>query len=261
MELQLDSADSLNLRVSGGIHQPFLMSLLPKLVKPGDIVIDIGAHIGYFTVQFSELTGPTGMVIAFEPTPTTFRTLRENLDKNKCANVIARKAGISNKNTVEKLYLCEKNIGDNRLFDQNGRRWIPVDTYRLDDVLFHLDKIDLLKLDIQGWEGWALQGAKNSVLPMTKRIILEFWPTGLEKSGFGAQRTLNLLLDAGFGFFDIREAEEKVVPITAQELLERYKAKQDDDTDSIQEEDFTDVLCMRESVEEVMEWLSGKYER
>lgn len=255
-ELQLDTRDSLNLRASGGVHQPLLTSLLPKLVKPGDNVIDVGAHIGYFAVQLSALVGEKGTVFAFEPAPVTFKILKENLAKNRCKNVIPAKAAVSNRTTVEKLYLCRENIGDNRLFDVGGtREWIPIQTLKLDDALAHLDRIDFAKLDIQGYEGFALLGMQKLVLPMTRRLVFEFWPTGLEKSGFGAQRTLNLLLDAGFGFFDIREAEGRITPTTAEELMERYKAKEDDTPDSIRAEDFTDVLAMRETVEEVMEVL------
>lgn len=253
MQLEIDRADSLSLLASGGIHQPLLTSLLPKLVMENNMVIDVGAHIGYFAVQFSDLVGPKGMVVAYEPAPITFRLLRQNLNGRK--NALAVQAAVSHRNTVEKLYLCEKNIGDHRLFAQGDRRWLAVTTVKLDSALLHLDKIDLLKVDVQGFEGFVFQGAKEEVLPMTRRIVFEFWPTGLEKSGFGAQRTLNLLVDAGFGFFDVREAEGRVVPTTAAELMERYKPKADDDPDSIQPEDFTDVLAMRETKEEVMEAL------
>lgn len=269
IQLELDARDSLNLRASGGVHQPLLTSLLPKLVKLGDTVLDIGAHIGYFTVQLSALVGdkipgsinstPPGMVLAFEPAPVTFRILKENLAKNRCKNVVAVKAAVSNRTSVDKLYLCRENIGDHRLYETGeGRKWIGVDTVKLDDALLHLDKIDFVKLDIQGFEGYALLGMQKLILPVTKRLVFEFWPTALEKSGFGARRCLNLLQDAGFGFFDIREAEAKVVPITADELMSRYKAKEDDASDSIKAEDFTDVLAMREPVEEVMEMLKGE---
>jgi len=255
-ELELDRSDSLNLRASGGVHQPFLTSLLPKLVFEGSSVVDIGAHIGYFTVLFSGLAGPKGTVLAYEPAPVTFRTLKENLAKNNCKNAIAVKMAVGAKTTVEKLYLCPENIGDNRLFDSNGRAWLAVDAVKLDDALLHLDHIDLIKVDVQGFEGFVFQGAQQIVLLMTRRIVFEFWPTGLEKSGFGARRTLNLLQDAGFGFFDLREAEGKVVPVTAEELMERYKPRADDNPDSIRQEDFTDVLAMREPVEEIMEMIS-----
>ena len=256
-ELQLDAGDSLNLRASDGIHQPLLTSLLPELVKPGNVVLDIGAHIGYFTVKLSELVGEKGVVFAFEPAPVTFRILKENLAKNQCKNVIPVKAAVSDENSVGRLLLCEDNIGDHRLYETGElRRWIAVDSVKLDNALIQLDIIHFAKLDIQGWEGHAVLGMKGVILGITKRLVFEFWPTGLEKSGFGAQRLLALLEQAGFGFFDIREAERKVVPTTSDELMSRYKAKESDVWTSIRAEDFTDVLAMREPAEEVMEMLA-----
>lgn len=246
MNLELDANDSLSLRASGGVHQPLLTRLLPKLAKPGDFIVDVGAHIGYFTIQFAELVGDTGRVFAYEPYRHSYKTLRRNLAKYR--NTITAQAAVgSEAHSVAKLFLSD-HTGDNRLFDDNHRRWVAVQAVRLDDQLAYLDKIDLLKIDVQGWEGYVLQGAKNQVLPMTRKIVFEFWPTGLNKSGFGngcaRQKLFDLLEDAGFTFYDLREEENRVVLTNREELFSRYPVKEDASTENIKPGDFTDILAI-----------------
>src|SRR5215469_1379591 len=70
-----------------GSWEPELIELVSKTVKSGFNVVDVGAHIGYYSLLFSRLVGPTGHVIAFEPVPKNFEFLSENLELNTCTNV------------------------------------------------------------------------------------------------------------------------------------------------------------------------------
>jgi hypothetical protein len=72
-------------------------SFLQQQVKSGMHIIDIGAHIGLFSVCSSRLTGSTGKIICFEPTPGTFSILKNTLRLNHCDNVIARQEAVSDK--------------------------------------------------------------------------------------------------------------------------------------------------------------------
>lgn len=243
MNLQIDRDDSLSLRASGGVHQPLLTSLLPKLVKEGDFVVDVGAHIGYFTVQLGALVGPNGRVVAFEPARHTYKILKENCERMPW--VLPINAAVSSENSVGKLFLCEENAGDHRLYVEGHRRWVPIDTVKLDSAIADWDKLDLLKIDVQGWEGFILEGCVDLVLPMIKKIVFEFWPTGLRAAGYYPEKLLKLLEAYGFSFWNIDEIRGDLRKTDIIDLTCHYPAKPDASTENIKPGDFTDILAVK----------------
>jgi len=92
--LFLDKEDSLHLTLNEK-YSPEITDVLKKNVKKGDTVVDIGAHIGYFTIILSDLVGNDGKVIAFEPNPITFSILKKNIETNSLSNVILENLAIS----------------------------------------------------------------------------------------------------------------------------------------------------------------------
>ena len=90
-KIYLDESDSLFLS-SGILHEKTIVNLVKNEIKKGDVVIDIGAHIGYYTVLFAKLVGPEGRVFAFEASPTNFKILKKNVDVNGYQNVTDRKS-------------------------------------------------------------------------------------------------------------------------------------------------------------------------
>lgn len=83
----LDSKDSLRLSIHG-IYEPLETELAKKEVKKGNVVLDIGANIGYYTLIFAKLVGEDGKVFAFEPDPTNFALLKKNVEMNGYKNVM-----------------------------------------------------------------------------------------------------------------------------------------------------------------------------
>lgn len=110
----LDSKDSLNLSING-IYEPLQTELVKKEIKKGDVVLDIGANIGYYTLIFAKLVGEDGKVFVFEPAPTNFSFLKKNVEINSYKNVVLVQKAVSNKTGKLKLYLSEDNIGDHRI--------------------------------------------------------------------------------------------------------------------------------------------------
>ena len=87
----LDKNDILNLSING-IHEPFTTEIIKKEIKKDDIILDLGANIGYYTLIFAKLVGKKGRVFAFEPEPTNFTLLKKNIEINefyikKCVNI------------------------------------------------------------------------------------------------------------------------------------------------------------------------------
>ena len=191
-----DRVISLELILSGK-WEKFEASLFEQNIKPGNIVIDIGAHIGYYTLIAAKRVGPKGKVYAFEPLPKNFELLKKNVEVNGYKNVVLVNKAVSNKNGKSKLFLSnEDNFGDQRIYDPEGnRRSTSIRTIKLDTFFKNKEKrINVIKMDIQGSEVKALTGA-SEVLRKNKKmkILTEFWPRGLYLSGSSGRDYLELL--------------------------------------------------------------------
>jgi FkbM family methyltransferase len=221
--------------------EPFQTRVFLEHINKGDFVVDIGAHIGYYTLYAAYQAGEKGSIYAFEPDPKNYALLQKNVKKNKYSNVSLQNSAISNINQTQILYTDSINSGDHRLYKiQEKRAAILVKTVTL-DTFFKKEKakIDLIKLDIQGHEYNALLGAQT-ILHYSKnlKIITEFYPKGLYLSGSSPQAYLNLLTTYGFYFYEISEKEEKLLKVTTDQLLRKYTKSS---------EQFTNLFCIKGS--------------
>lgn len=237
-KMLLDSKDDLRLSIHG-VFEQHETELVKKEIKKGDIILDIGANIGYYTLIFAKSVGEEGKVFAFEPEPDNFALLKKNVEINDYKNVILVQKAISNKTGRTKLYLCEEGPGDHRIYDWlDGRQSIEIEVIRLDDYFKDYDgKIDFIKMDIQGAEGEAIQGMPNLLdKNKTVKIITEFAPLWLKRSGIEPEEYLKLLLKHDFKLYRINK--EKIKPVVnLRKLLEIYTPES---------ENSTNLLCLRE---------------
>jgi len=148
------------------------------MIKRGMTIIDIGAHIGYYTIPFSLKVGENGIVVAFEPNSDIRAQLQNNLDQNNPRNVIVVPYAVSNKNSVTDFYVAQKNRGGYSSLKKNKdyepAKKIRVETKKLDDVLDSLgiSEVDVIKIDVEGAEKLVFEGAKRLLTRKRKPIIL-----------------------------------------------------------------------------------------
>src|SRR5579863_394998 len=165
---------------------PHILSVLRDFIEPGSVFVDVGANIGWFTVIGSRLTGPGGRVFAIEPDPRNCRILRRNLALNNCRNVSVYRVAAGAADGRAVLYRSADNQGDHRLSAASGRTdRVGVRVRMIDGILAHRSsRIDVVKIDTQGSETAVLKGMQRLVAANPRvRIILEFWPHGLEDCG------------------------------------------------------------------------------
>ncbi|MFH1227188.1 MAG: FkbM family methyltransferase [Planctomycetota bacterium] len=221
----LDSYDSLGLSMND-VYEPIETSIVNQYVKKGDVVLDIGANIGYYTLLFARLVGDEGKVYAFEPEPDNFELLKKNIEINKYENVVLIPKAVSDKVGKIRLYLSGNNKGDNRIFDsQDNRLYIDVEMTTLNDYFRdYKGKVDFVKMDIQGAEGRAVRGMTNLLSNNRQaKIISEFWPGGLDRAGTKPEEYLKTLESFGFKLNIIDEEQLKITPIEADELINIHK--------------------------------------
>ena len=222
----LDSKDSLGLSVNG-IFEPFETELVKKMIKKNDIVLDIGANIGYYTLIFAKLVGEEGKVFAFEPDPTNFALLKKNVEINGYKNVIMVQKAISNKTGKAKLYLSEYGT-EHRIYNSyDNCQFLEVEVTQLDDYFKNYNEtINFIKIDIEGAEGGAIQGMV-ALLKKNKnvKIMTEFWPAGLKRSGIDASEYLKIFVKHGFKLYNINEQEKTLKLVDISVLCEMHTLK------------------------------------
>ena len=158
--------------------------LLKTILSAGDVVVDAGANIGIYSEFLARRVGPTGLVNSFEPSPENFERLQ--CATRKLSNVRVCQAAVGERSGRSTLYLSDKLNVDHRTYMTEGdsRSGVPIDIVALDDYFKPGQRVDLIKMDIQGYELHALRGA-NRVLEdnSTAKLLLELWPYGLKKAG------------------------------------------------------------------------------
>lgn len=236
--LYLDEADSLLLSVNN-IYEEFETKLVKELIKEGDVVLDIGANIGYYTVQFAKKVGPTGSVIAFEPDPINFAILKKNIEVNGFTNVELHNIAVSDTKGILKLFINESNRGDNRMYDsQDSRNAIEVPTEQIDEVMKSKPTVNFIKMDIQGAEIKAIRGMKH-VFDNSPNLtmISEFWPVGIHRCGGDAKEFLDSLVEHGFQISEIDENRHEVKDISDVSVLLTEN--------TVENELYSNLLCTK----------------
>lgn len=212
-----------------GVYEPFETELLKKLLKRGMAVVNVGANIGYYTLITANYVGPNGKVYAFEPEPKNYELLVRNIEENGYKNVLPIQAAVSNKKGAQKLFLDKSNLGNPSLAKQNiGEKsgFVEVETNSLDNFLkkYNNDlKVDLIQMDTQGSEGLILDGAKKIIGNNKLKIIMEFWPYGLNNMGTDALGLLKRLENYGFKIGLINEVDKCISYWLPEKIVEICK--------------------------------------
>jgi FkbM family methyltransferase len=168
--------------------------LLESILFPGAIVVDAGANIGIYSEFLSRCVGPNGVVHSFEPSPDNFVRLRSAT--RKLSNVRTHRMVVGEHSGETMLYVSDKLNVDHRSYatELDTRCAVQIGMVALDDYFKPGERVDLLKLDIQGYELHALQGAKRIISENQEiKLLLEFWPYGLKQAGVNWNALIEML--------------------------------------------------------------------
>lgn len=168
--------------------------------KTGQIIIDVGSNVGYYTLKFAKDVGKTGKIISVEPDPDTFYILKKNCKLNNFTNVELYNFAIGDHSGIEKLFKSKTHSGKSSLSSNSDKSndFVTVELVTLDELLEDkFPNIDWLKIDVEGSELGVIKGCPN-ILSKTKKILLEIHEEVLKKQNEKPEEIIKILTDSGF---------------------------------------------------------------
>jgi len=189
-------------------------------LKPGGIMLDIGANIGWYSIVMAKECGLE--VFAFEPHPFNFSMLRENIRINNASNIHAYQNAIAEKEGRMKLHVYKSyNMGRHSLVN-HGKTGLfhEVEAISIDGFMAKqgLDKapVEMFKIDIEGFEMAALRGAATT-LSRTRYVFSEFSPAIMRSISESSVEYVDLMKDLGFSGYIIQH-ENSAIPVSYETL-------------------------------------------
>jgi FkbM family methyltransferase len=185
------------------LWEPHFKEVIKVFIKLGAVVIDAGANFGYNSVLLGKQAGPEGTLVSFEPQRIIHQQLSGNLILNNIYNAITCQAALGdgskkvvNMRPVE--YQADwVNIGDTSV----GEDGEEVAIYTLDEI--GLERVDFIKMDVQGYELFALQGAQNILTNQQPDLFIEIEPHQLIKFGVTEEQLLDYIKSFGYSIYKI----------------------------------------------------------
>jgi FkbM family methyltransferase len=188
---------------NGKLWEQHFKEITNILISPGDTVIDAGANFGYNSVVMGKQIGPQGLLVAFEPQRIIYQQLCGNLILNNIYNAITYQSALGDgTETIVNMRSVDYNaswvnIGDTSI----GVDGEEVSIWSLDQI--GLNKVDFIKLDIQGYELFALKGTKNLLNTYKPDLFIEIEPHQLIKFNITENQLLEYIKSFGYKVFKI----------------------------------------------------------
>ncbi|MCA1834592.1 MAG: FkbM family methyltransferase [Actinobacteria bacterium] len=204
VRMRLDLGDRIQRLEAFRAYERRELSLVRSLLRPGDVVIDVGAHVGYYALHAARRVGPSGEVHAFEPVGANAARLRENIELNGFRNVVVNEcaAGASAGRARFGVVKIEGESGWSSLLVA-GRETaddIEIDVVTLDDyvVSASLPTVSFIKIDVQGNELDVLRGAASLLERFGPDVMCEAEVYWLEATGRSPAELLGFMRGLGY---------------------------------------------------------------
>lgn len=177
-----------------------ISKLFSAIIHRGDLIMDIGANVGYFSILGSRLTGPKGTVHAFEASPTTARHLKI-AERNPVGNIKIHPVAVSDHcGQVEFSLGPADHSGVSSIRPLGSKESIRVEVpcVAIDDYFADLERVKLIKIDVEGAEMMALRGMKKLLNRKHPYVILEMTDKFLRDLGSSPEELIEFMADAGY---------------------------------------------------------------
>lgn len=193
------------------------IAFLKKYLKPGDTFFDVGANIGLFSLNATDLIKPNGKIFAFEPTPETFKRLESNISLNHIENIKPINIGISDHEGKLNFNISNSGYDAWNSFAkidklENGSS-IEVNVKSLDQFIREnaVDLPSLIKIDVEGWEKFVILGAQHLLNQSNAPVLMiEFTETNAFAAGYYCGELFDLIKSYGYELYSYDQISNKL---------------------------------------------------
>lgn len=187
-----------------GCYEKTETEMLKKMIKPGDVFVDVGSNFGYYTLLASKLVGKSGKVFSFEPDPYNFSLMQRNIKINKCSNVLCVNKAVGEKDEKISFYIDVENLGRHNLIPNWSKHILTVDQISLDNFLPKGSRVNIVKIDIEGGEELAIKGIKKIIQKKPSiKLLIEFFPERIRQNNLNPANLKRLISSLGFSIYEI----------------------------------------------------------
>jgi FkbM family methyltransferase len=193
LSLQLDRSKTMGASIYWtGFHEYRELLFLHDFLKSDMVVLDVGANIGEYSI-FAAKRLTQGKVVAFEPVPALRKMFDENIELNQFTNVIVKPFGLSDEVGSFPIYFVGENENEGQATFFPGllqnQRSVKAELKKLDDEWSHLslDRLDFIKMDIEGSELKALQGGRATITRFRPLVMLEVSEVTYRAAGYSLE--------------------------------------------------------------------------
>jgi len=197
-----------------GYSEPEIANLIQTLLKPGMTFVDIGAHLGEYCLLASSLVKNEGKVFAFEPNPEIIPFLSKNIQRNSLKNIIVSEKAVASQEGQVSFQIHKEasmsaiiNPDEEKVTNHKIQTTITVSTICLDKFFSRpTEKIDIIKMDVEGVEVEVLKGAFNLLREPADEApiwIFEYNPAAANEHGRNPYRILEILWDNKYQIYEV----------------------------------------------------------
>lgn len=189
-----------------GSYEPEVRAEIKRHLREGGVALDVGANVGWHTLLMAVTVGPSGRVYAFEPNESTRGRLLDAISANRFGQVVVDPRAVADRSGPIGFQAPPAGHfwdGTGRLVAKSAPGDRRVDCVTLDEFVVQqeIDRVDLVKIDVEGWEFSVLRGAARLLATRRPAIIFEYDPAYVSRPGATAAELTEWLADAGYALF------------------------------------------------------------
>ena len=208
VKMLLDPNDHVSRRIAeNGVWEPETWRVVEPHLQRGATLVDVGAHIGYYSLKAAGRVGPNGRVIAIEPDPDTVRKLQENIRANDARNITVQPVACAGSEAILEFFAARNNPTISSISRANaseGAISIRVRARPLDAILHDVatSRVDVLKIDVEGAELQVLKGAQETLTRYHPLLVVELIDGQLREMGTSSAEVTDFLRSYGYAVRD-----------------------------------------------------------
>ncbi|HEY2786478.1 MAG TPA: FkbM family methyltransferase [Fimbriiglobus sp.] len=219
--------------IAFGTYDPQINDFIARHVKPGMSCLDVGANIGVMTLNLASQVGPTGRVHSFEPVPHLSQRLQKHVERNRLTDIVrVHRLALSDRAGTVAIHVADEgqpNQGMGSLVFADHvkvRNEIPIEAITLDEFVKResIDRIDFIKIDIQGAEPLFFRGGSESLSRFKPDLLVEVSPIELSGCGSSSRDLICQISDLGYELFEMTQTGRVGERIAIDNVPENYSS-------------------------------------